>query len=253
MPDRSAAARPPAPSDPIRLVLVEPRAMAGLGVRELLDREPDIELVAEVRSSEQAVAVVAEEAPDIVLVDVELGDSEASEAARRLRQSAPDAGFVTVGPDDDASLLGAIEVGASAHVDETGEPADLVAAIRSVADGNEPIKADAAARPDLVEMMVDAVRDGFARADERPMPLTGRELELLRLVGAGLRNRDIAAELGISEQTVKNHLTSVLQKIGVSNRTQAVTHAVRQGWIVLGEVGTALARPGAAQRPPTDT
>ena len=140
--------------------------------------------------------------------------------------------MVVLGHEDhDASLVGAVEIGATGHVAEDAEPHELVATIRAAAEGEDPIKADLTARPDLVERIVDDVRDAIL-ADRRPLnPLTPRELEVLQLVADGLRNREIAEGLGLSEQTIKNHLTSTLHKLGVPSRGAAVEYAVRQGWL----------------------
>ena len=222
--------------DTIRIVLVEPRTLVGIGVRQVLENAAGIEVVGEVRSAEEALPVVARTTPDVVLLDTELSEPDVCGHTRRLHHEAPDSAFVVVGrEDDDASILGAIEVGARAHVAEAAGPDELVSAIRRAADGEDPLKEEIVARPDIVERVVDAVRDGgYKSVDDRTAtPLTGRELEILRYVADGLRNRDIADTLGVSEQTIKNHVTHVLHKTGAPNRTQAVTHAVRHGWFSL--------------------
>ena len=224
--------------DPIRIVLIEPRALVGLGIRGVLDQEPDMEVVAEVRSTDDAFAAVEGGAPDVFLIDVDLQEPSISAATRRLTQGAPGSGIVIVGgDDDDASILDAVEMGATGHLAAAAEPAELVAVIRRVADGEDPLKDEVIGRPDLVDRIMDGLRDSFRRADEPPaMPLTPRELEVLRLVAAGMRNRTVATALDVGEQTVKNHLSSILHKLGVPNRTHAVTFAVRQGWLTLDDV-----------------
>ena len=219
----------------IRIVLVEPRALVGLGIRGVLDNEPDMEVVAEVRSADDALAMVEAGAPDVFVIDVELHEPNASAAARRLTQEAPGSGIVVVGRDgDDASLLEAIEIGATGHVSAAAEPSELIAVIRRVADGEDPLKDEVIARPDLVDRIMDGFRDSFRRADEPPsIPLTPRELAILQHVAGGLRNREVGELLDVSEQTIKNHLSSILHKLGVPNRTHAVTFAVRQGWLTL--------------------
>jgi DNA-binding NarL/FixJ family response regulator len=237
MPRRRPKAPEPPTEETIRLVMVEPRALLGAGVREVLDREPDIEIVGEVRTAAEAMQVVDATAPDVVLIDVPLLEPESADATRRLRQEAPGSAVVVMGGEDnDASIVGAMEVGAAGHVAELAEPAELVSTIRRVADGEDPLKDELIARPDLVERIVDSVREAIL-ADRRPTnPLTPRELEVLGLVAEGLRNREIAERLGLSEQTIKNQLSSVLHKLGVPNRTHAVTYAVRHGWLETGKV-----------------
>lgn len=225
----------PSSDEPIRLVIVESRELLGIGIREVLDRAPGIEIIAQVQSPDQAMSVIDAAAPDVVLVDVPQ-EADAADAVRRLHQGAPDSPLVVLGgEDDDASIIEAMEVGATAHVAEVAEPGELVATIRRVADGEDPLKDELVARPDLVERILDNVRDTIMADREATNPLTTRELEILALVAGGLRNREIAQTLAVSEQTVKNHLSTVLHKFGVPNRTQAVAYAVRHGWLVLRE------------------
>jgi len=219
--------------DTIRLVIVEPRALLGVGIREVLDREPDMEVVGHVQSPDEAMQVIDAAAPDVVVVDVP-GEASGADAVRRMHQGSPSSPLVVLGGEDnDASILEAMGVGATAHVAGLAEPAELVATIRRVADGEDPLKDELIGRPDLVERILDNVRDTILTDREPTNPLTTRELELLALVAGGLRNREIAHTLAVSEQTVKNHLSSVLHKFGVPNRTQAVAYAVRHGWLVL--------------------
>lgn len=221
----------------IRVVLVEPMALVGAGIREVIDGEPDMEVVAEVRTAGDALAAVEESAPHVVLMDVELQEPTASAATRRLAQDSGSAVVIVGGDNDDASIMGAMEVGATGHVAAIARPADLVAVIRRVADGEDPLRDEVVARPDLVEKVVDAFREGFRHQDSAAeIPLTPRELEVLRQVAAGLKNRQIAEQLVLTEQTVKNHLSRIMHKLGVPNRTHAVTFAVRQGWLTLEEV-----------------
>ncbi len=225
----------PSADEPIRLVIVESRELLGIGIREVLDRAPGIEIVGQVHSPDEARSVIDAAAPDVVLVDVPQ-EADAADAVRRMHQGAPDSPLVVLGgEDDDASIIEAMEVGATAHVAEVAEPAELVATIRRVAEGEDPLKDELIARPDLVERILDNVRDTIMADRESTNPLTTRELEILALVAGGLRNREVAQTLGVSEQTVKNHLSTVLHKFGVPNRTQAVAYAVRHGWLVLRE------------------
>ena len=221
--------------EPIRLVIVEPRALLGVGLREVIDREPDMEIVGQVQSPDEAGPVIDAAWPDVVLVDVPT-EASGAEAVRRMHQGSPESPLVVLGGEDnDASILEAMEVGATAHVAGLADPAELVATIRRVAEGEDPLKDELLSRPDLVERIVDGVRDTILSEGGPINPLTTRELEILALVAGSLRNREVAQTLAVSEQTVKNHLSSVLHKFGVSNRTDAVAYAVRHGWLILHE------------------
>ena len=230
--------RTTAPSNQtIRIVLVEPKALMGVGIRDTLDQEPDMEVVAEVRSADDALAVAEDRAPDVIILDVELQEPSTIEATHRLAQEAPGSGIVVVGrEDDDVSIVEAVEIGAMGHVPALADPDELVAVIRKVAEGEDPLRDELIGRPDLIDKVMESFRDSFRRT-ETPLtnPLSPRELEVLRLVAAGSRNRDVAEHLDISEQTVKNHLSSIMHKFGVPNRLRAVTFAVRAGWLDIDE------------------
>ena len=235
VPRRPAATAPHL--EAIRIVLIEPSALLGLGIREVLEREPDMEVVAEVRSADDALVVAEDRAPDVFILDVELQEPSTNAATHRLAQEAPTSGIVVVGrEDDDASILEAIEIGAMGHVPAVAKPGELVAVIRKVADGEDPLRDEVIGRPDLIDRLMEGFRESFRHADEpRPSPLTPRELDVLRFVARGKRNREIGELLDIGEQTVKNHLSSVMHKLGASNRLRAVTVAVREGWLALDE------------------
>ena len=222
----------------LRVLLVGPESIVGLGIRRALERQSGFEVVADSDSPEGALPLLGAAHPDVIVIDLRLLEPDAAEATRRLTAEAEDAAIVVVGGDANAgTILGAIEMGATAHVTEGAEPSELAWAIERAARGEDPLKEELAADPELVERIVDAMREGAGRVEERPpAPLTERELEILAAAARGLKNREIAAEFGIGEQTVKNHMSIILRQLGVRNRTLAVTRAVASGWIKPGEV-----------------
>jgi DNA-binding NarL/FixJ family response regulator len=219
----------------IRLVLVEPRAVHGAMVRELLEREDDFHVVSAVRTADEAIGTAVEEAANVLVVDVDLPDTGAVEATRRLKRRAPDAGLVILGRDagDEAVFL-AVQAGATAHVADDAGPAELVDAIRRVADGEDPLGETVAQRPAVVQRVADAYRElavnGSGRG-ARGGAVSRRQLEVLELVARGMSNAEIAERLGISRQTVKNHLTVVMRSLGARRRGEAVAAAMRLGWV----------------------
>jgi two-component system response regulator DegU len=220
---------------PIRLVVIEPRAILSAGVREIFDQAQGIEVVGYAATTAEGIPIVDEQAPDVVLVDVALPETEATEETRKLHQGAPNSALVVMGPDDDANILGAAEVGAVARVGEMADAAELVATIRRAADGEDPLKDELIGRPDLMERIVDGMRESILIDSQAPT-LTPRELDILAHVAAGGTNREISEALGLSEQTVKNHLSTIFHKLGVPNRTHAVMYASRQGWLELADI-----------------
>lgn len=232
----------PEGGETISIMLVESRTLAGLGIRGVLDREPDLEVVAEVRSADDALAAAEDRAPDVIVLDVQLQEPSTSAATHRLAHDAPTSGIVVLGrEDDDASILEAIEIGAMGHVAALAGPAELVAVIRKVAEGEDPLRDEVIGRPDLIDKIMEAFREGARRAEgSNSNPLAPRELEVLRHVATGMRNRQIAALLDVSEQTVKNHVSTILHKLGVPNRVRAVTFAARQGWLTLDTGGAGV-------------
>lgn len=226
------------PVGPIRIVLIEPRALVGLGIRGVLDGEPDMEVVAEVRSTDDALALAEERAPDVFVLDLESLEPSIGAATQRLSLEMPGSGMVVVGrEDDDASILEAIEIGAMGHVAAVAEPAELVAVIRKVADGEDPLRDEVISRPDLIDKILDGLREASRHAEEAQVnPLSPREIDVLRHVAGGMGNRAVGETLDVREQTVKNHLSSIMHKLRVPNRTNAVTIAVREGWLDLDEV-----------------
>ena len=249
---RPRSASTPEGAETISIMLVESRALAGLGIRGVLDREPDLEVVAEVRTADDALAAAEDRAPDVIVLDVQLQEPSTSAATHRLAHDSPTSGIVVVGrEDDDASILEAIEIGAMGHVAALAGPAELVAVIRKVADGEDPLRDEVIGRPDLIDRVMEAFRESARRVEgSSSNPLAPRELEVLRHVAAGMRNRQIATLLGVSEQTVKNHVSTILHKLGVPNRVRAVTFAARQGWLTLDRVGGDVGEDEDAQSEP---
>jgi DNA-binding NarL/FixJ family response regulator len=232
---------------PIRLVLVEPRAIHAAGVRELLEREPDMEVVAQVRSPEEAVGAAGTSPPDVLIVDVDLPDPDAVEATRRLKREMPGSAMVILGHgSDDESVFRAVQAGAAAHVVDEDSPQDLVETIRRVADGEDPLVQAVGERPAVAERVADAYRELAVRGPaptSRSNPLSPRQREILAMVAQGNTNSEIASTLGLSLQTVKNHLTAIMRTVGARRRSQAVMTAARSGWLTIDS--------DQRQRPPT--
>lgn len=220
----------------IRVALADDHTLVRQGVRTLLGLLPDMEVVGEAEGGEAAVALVARERPDVLLLDLRMPDVDGLEVLARLGAAGDlPATVVLTTFDEDALLLEAVRRGARGYLLKDVTLERLAAAIRTVAAGGTLVqpglteraaKAAAAAPPEFEALAL-------------PDPLTAREVEVLRLVAGGWSNREIAEGLGLAEGTVKNHISSILSKLGVRDRTRAALRGLDLG-LVQG------AAPGAA-------
>ncbi len=205
----------------IRVALADDHRVVRVGLEQLLETFTDVEFVGAGAGGEEAVALCLETRPDVLLLDLSMPDVDGIEVTRRLRTGAPETRVVVFTSFSDRErIMQALDAGAIGYLLKDAEPEEIHAALRAAARGDAPLAPRAAAEL-LAERRVRAPADA--------MDLTAREREVLTLVVEGLANKQIARRLGISEKTVKGHLTNLFQRIGVADRTQAALWAERNG------------------------
>jgi two-component system response regulator DevR len=206
---------------PIRVFLVDDHEVVRRGVRELLETESDIEIVGEAGTAEEAVGRILATSPDVAVLDVRLPDGSGVEVCRDVRSARPDlACIMLTSYADDEALFDAIMAGASGYVLKQVRGSDLIDAVRKVADGQSLLD------PRVTAKVIERLRRG-PEEDERLRNLTDQERKILVLLSDGLTNRQIAEEMFLAEKTVKNYVSNLLAKMGMSRRTEAAVYAAR--------------------------
>jgi DNA-binding NarL/FixJ family response regulator len=218
---------------PIELVIVDEHPVLRAGVRTLLENDDDVNVVAEAESVDQAVDMVRDKSPDVVLLDVDRADAQVIDDMQRLRREVPDGALVVLGRrEDDEELYRAVVGGAAGHVGDSAGPQQLVETIKEAANGEEPIHRTLAARPSVGRRVLETFAQLAQRSPRRSPPaLSERELRILELAAEGMTNFQIGREIGLSEHTVKGSISSMLNRLRLRHRTEAVVHALRSGWI----------------------
>jgi DNA-binding NarL/FixJ family response regulator len=222
-----------------RIVLVDDHALFRLGMRHLLEKEADLEVIGEAEDARSAIDMAVDQNPDVVLMDLSLPSPGGIEATQRIKRQMPTTAIIVLAAaEDEDSLFDAIKAGAAAFVLKEVNPDDLVAVIRRVASGEYLINDKVFSRPAVASRVLKEFRELAIYGQEAApifAPLSPREVEILDNIAQGMTNKQVAYALSISEQTVKNHMSSILRKLSVNDRTQAVVYAMRQGWIRLPE------------------
>lgn len=217
---------------PIRVVLVDDEAMVRVGLRMVLSGEPDLEVVGEAADGEAAVGVVLETRPDVVLMDVRMPRVDGIEGSRRVLAAAPDTRVVVLTTfDEDDYVEAALRIGVSGFLLKVAPPERLIDAVRTVASGGGLL--DPAVTVRVISSF--AGTSSRVRRSEVLDTLTERERDVLGLIGRGMSNAEIAAELYLGETTVKTHVSSLLAKLGLRDRVQAVVAAYETGHVRAGE------------------
>jgi two-component system NarL family response regulator len=217
-------------SDRIRIVIADDHALFRQAVKAILADEPDLELIGEASDGEEAVRLAVDLQPDVVLMDVRMPKLAGIEAARKINAELPTAKIVMLTvSDDDSDLVEAIKAGASGYLLKEVDPTEIATAVRQTFAGHSLLS------PAVASKLVSEFAAISKKADERALrpSLTDRELEVLQLAADGLTNRQIGRRLTISENTVKNHIRNILEKLHLHSRMEAVLYAVREELINL--------------------
>jgi len=215
------------PASPIRILVVDDHAVVRRGLQDFLASEPDFEVVGDADGGGQALELLARldaagRRPDVVVMDLEMRPVDGIESTRRIRALYTDVEVVALTSFGEAERVhAALKAGASGYLLQDADAHEVAAAVRSAHRGELQLD-PAIARRLMTELTAEAKKDAAAE-------LTARELDVLRLVGAGRANKEIATELQISERTARTHVSNILAKLGLSSRTQAALWAVREG------------------------
>jgi DNA-binding NarL/FixJ family response regulator len=222
-----------------KILLVDDHALFRVGMRQILEQEPDFIIVGEAESARDAYTLAVELSPDTVLLDLSLPPPGGIETTQRIKREIPSVGIIALAvAEDEDQLFEAIKAGAAAFVLKDISPADLVTIIRRVRAGEYLINDKVFSRPSVASRVLKEFRELAVYGQEATpifAPLSPREVEILDNIAKGMTNKQVAYALTISEQTVKNHMSSILRKLSVNDRTQAVVYAMKQGWIKIPE------------------
>jgi DNA-binding NarL/FixJ family response regulator len=211
--------------EPIRIVIADDHPVVREGLISMIDREPDFKVIGEAKDGVEAVKLALQLKPDIVLIDLRMPELDGVEAIREISQTEPDIKFIILTTySDDEYIFRGIEVGARAYLLKDAPREDLFKAIRAVYQGESLIQ------PVVASKILDRFAE-LSRQAQAPETLSEREIEVLALIAKGAANKEIAAELNITNSTVKTHITSIFQKLNASDRTEAVTQAIKKGII----------------------
>ncbi|MFN8622007.1 MAG: response regulator transcription factor [Chloroflexota bacterium] len=223
----------------MKILLVDDHALFRVGMRQILEREPDLEIVAEAEDSRTAFEAAQASLPDIILLDLSIPAPGGIETTQRIKREVPSTGIIALAVDEDEDqLFDAIKAGAAAFILKDISPDDLVTIIRRVNTGEYLINDKVFSRPAVASRVLKEFRELAVYGQEAApifAPLSPREVEILDNIAKGMTNKQVAYALSISEQTVKNHMSSILRKLSVNDRTQAVVYAMKQGWIRIPE------------------
>ena len=220
--------------DKIKVMLVDDHVLVREGTKELLDREGDIEVVAEAGNGEEAIWLANARHLDVIVMDVAMPKLNGLEATRQIKATSPEvAVLVLTAYDDDQYILAFLEAGAAGYLLKDASADDLIKGIRAVYSGESVL------HPVVTRKVIDhfaqhaTKRRAIEAEGSALVQLTERELDVLKLAARGMTNREIGDELSISARTVQVHLSNTFGKLGVGSRTEAVLYAVREGWLPL--------------------
>ncbi len=221
----------------IRLLVADDHPLFRQGVLRTLSLEPDFSVLAEATDGQMALDLIFQLRPDVALLDVNMPEMNGMMVTQKISSNKlPTRVILLTGYDDFSQVLHAAVAGAWGFCSKDIEPSLLVEAVRAVANG-QYVMEDKAMAPDefrrWLKARIESTRVYYTNEGTPYKPLSNREMQVLECIVRGMSNKEIALELSISQQTVKNHITSILRKFGVEDRTQAVVYALKHGWVDL--------------------
>ncbi|MBI3914837.1 MAG: response regulator transcription factor [Chloroflexi bacterium] len=226
--------------DKTRVMIVDDHPLFRAGLRRVLELEKDLVIEDEAADGQEALTKARAKKPQVILMDVNLPGMNGLQVTRELKQNRDEiAVIVLTAYHDDEQMLHALRAGAAAYFPKDVDPKQLVTAIHEAAQGNYVVNDAVLGKPQVANWLLNQFEQMASTGDRGEyafQPLSTREMEILTCITSGQSNKEIAKKLGISRQTVKNHMTSILRKLAVNDRTQAAVYALRRGWIRLQDV-----------------
>ncbi|HYP39571.1 MAG TPA: response regulator transcription factor [Chloroflexia bacterium] len=217
----------------IRVVLVDDHIVVRQGLRAFLATAADIEVIGEASNGREAVDVVCNVRPDVVLMDLVMPELDGIGATAEIKQAMPDVDVIAMTSFiEDDKVFGAMRAGATGYVLKDADPGEVMRAIRSAAAGEVHLDSRVARR------LMQELHAGKQKSDTVQQELSEREIEVLKLVAKGCSNQMIAQELIISPKTAKSHVSNILGKLGLASRTQAAVYALKEGLVTIDQVST---------------